>query len=79
MDYFNKLFIPTTDAQVFSARRTEEMIMSALARGMSGGGEGGSTIITSDNSVRSNSSTTNVVNETITPLDTITTSVISSV
>jgi len=74
-----ELFIPTTDAQVFSARRTEEMIMSALARGMSGGGEGGSTIITSDNSVRSNSSTTNVVNETITPLDTITTSVISSV
>ena len=74
-----EFFIPTTDAQVFSARRTEEMIMSALARGMNGGGEGGSTIITSDNSVRSNSSTTNVVNETITPLDTITTSVISSV
>ena len=74
-----EFFIPTTDAQIFSARRTEEMIMSALARGMSGGGEGGSTIITSDNSVRSNSSTTNVVNETITPLDTITTSVISSV
>ena len=74
-----EFFIPTTDAQVFSARRTEEMIMSALSRGMNGGGEGGSTIITSDNSVRSNSSTTNVVNETITPLDTITTSVISSV
>ena len=74
-----EFFIPTTDAQIFSARRTEEMIMSALARGMSGGGEGGSTIITSDNSVRSNSSTTNVVNETITPLDTLTTSVVSSV
>ena len=74
-----EFFIPTTDAQIFSARRTEEMIMSALARGISGGGEGGSTIITSDNSVRSNSSTTNVVNETITPLDTLTTSVVSSV
>lgn len=74
-----ELMIPRTDAQVFSARRTEEMIMAALARGMNGGGEGGSTIITSDNSVRSNSSTTNVVNETITPLDTITTSVVSSV
>ena len=74
-----EFFIPTTDAQIFSARRTEEMIMSALARGMSGGGEGGSTIITSDNSVRSNSSTTNVVNETITPPDMITSSVVSSV
>ena len=51
-----------------------------LARGMNGGGEGGSpTIVTADNSVRSNSSTTNVINETITPLDTLTTSVVSSV
>ena len=75
-----EFFIPTTDAQIFSARRTEEMIMSALARGMNGGGEGGSpTIVTADNSVRSNSSTTNVINETITPLDTLTTSVVSSV
>ena len=54
--------------------------MAALARGMNGGGEGGSpTIVTADNSVRSNSSTTNVINETITPLDTLTTSVVSSV
>ena len=75
-----EFFVPTTDAQIFSARRTEEMIMSALARGMNGGGEGGSpTIVTADNSVRSNSSTTNVINETITPLDTLTTSVVSSV
>ena len=74
-----ELMIPRTDAQIFSARRSEEMIMAALQRGISGGGEGGSTIITSDNSVRSNSSTTNVVNETITPPDMITSSVVSSV
>ena len=75
-----ELMIPRTDAQIFSARRSEEMIMAALQRGLSGGGEGNAPfVVTADNSVRSNSSTTNVVNETITPLDTLTTSVVSSV
>ena len=51
-----ELMIPRTDAQIFSARRTEEMIMSALARGMGGGGESVSPTIITDNSIRSNTS-----------------------
>jgi hypothetical protein len=51
-----ELMIPRTDAQIYSAKRTEEMIMSALARGMSGGGESSSPTIITDNSIRSNTS-----------------------
>lgn len=62
-----ELIIPRTDAQVFSARRTEEMIMSALARGMGGGDGGGGDVITQiDGRVNNSSSILTVNNNRVT-------------
>jgi len=74
-----ELIIPRTDAQIFSARRTEEMIMSALARGMNGGGGGAPVVVTTDNSVRSNTSNMISSPPIVTSNDTFTNAIASSV
>ena len=74
-----ELMIPRTDAQIFSARRTEEMIMSALARGMGGGGGGAPVVVTTDNSVRSNTSNMISSPPIVTSNDTFTNAIASSV
>ena len=59
--------IPRTDAQIFSAKRSEEMIMAALSRGLSGGGEGGGDVITQiDGRVNNSSSILTVNNNRVT-------------
>ena len=62
-----ELMIPRTDAQIFSAKRSEEMIMAALSRGLSGGGEGGGDVITQiDGRVNNSSSILTVNNNRVT-------------
>ena len=61
-----ELMIPRTDAQIFSAKRSEEMIMAALSRGLSGGGEGGDVITQIDGRVNNSSSILSVNNNRVT-------------
>ena len=61
-----ELMIPRTDAQIFSAKRSEEMIMAALSRGLSGGGEGGDVITQIDGRVNNSSSILTVNNNRVT-------------